>query len=56
MKVVYDGACASVYLSEQRVFVEKGSEVDLPADVVKELVECGEWNKPAKNQPAGEEE
>lgn len=56
MKVVYEGSCESVYLSEARVFVERGGDVDLPADVVKELVESGEWNKPAKNQPAGEEE
>ena len=56
MKVVYEGSCQSVYLSEDRLVVERGGEVDLPAQVVKELVESGEWSKPAKNEPSGEEE
>lgn len=56
MKVKYVGPEQSVWLKESDQVVENGGEVDLPADVVKELVATGEWSKPGKSEPAGEEE
>ena len=57
MKVKYVGPNASVVLRpEFDVIVENGQEVDLPSEVVNELVATGEWEKPSKSTPSGEEE
>lgn len=57
MKVKYVGPNASVELRpEFDVVVGNGEEVDLPSEVVNELVATGEWEKPSKSKPAGEEE
>lgn len=56
MKVKYVGPEQSVWLKESDQVVESGGEVDLPAEVVKELVGTGEWVKPGKSEPSGEEE
>lgn len=59
MKVVYNGPNASVWLKEVDVVVEQGQEVDLPSEIVNELVTNipDEWSKPGKNsKPSGEEE
>ena len=57
MKVKYVGvSSAGVELPEYRLVVAHGEQVDLPADVVKELAASGEWST-GKNKPAeGEEE
>jgi hypothetical protein len=54
-KITYQGPAESVYLAEERVVVEQGQEVDLPAEVVNQLVLTGEWSKTGK-KPAGEKE
>ena len=56
MKVKYVGPSASVWLKESDEVVEHGGEVDLPADVVNQLVFSGEWEKVGKSKPAGDEE
>lgn len=57
MKVKYVGPNASVALRpEFDVIVENGQEVDLPSEVVNELVATGEWEKPSTKKPSGEEE
>ena len=56
MKVKYVGPNTSVWLKESDEVVEQGQETDLPSEVVNELVATGEWEKPSKSKPAGEEE
>lgn len=56
MKVKYTGPEVSVWLKESDQVVVQGQEVDLPAEVVNELVATGEWSKPGKSKPSGEEE
>jgi len=56
MKVKYVGPNDEVWLKEQDLVVAHGSEVDVPAEVANELVACGEWEKPGKSKPSGEEE
>lgn len=59
MKVKYVGPEQSVWLKEQDIVVENGTEVDLPSEVANELVTNipEEWSKPGKTKkPSGEEE
>jgi hypothetical protein len=57
VKVKYVGPNASVELRpESDLVVENGQEVDLPSEVVNELVATGEWEKPSAKKPSGEEE